>query len=510
MWRPILMGSLLLAFPALAQDHVPGLADLHPDAIPRSAAEVARVAEVTAWTGGFLTSEPFEALPGGAATGPSAQDMNAFSHPSANLTGPGEMDFHLGNALFRKLWVASPASTLGSDGLGPLYNARSCENCHLRDGRGHPPEGPEDSRVSMVMRLSVPGGDGSGPQAIADWLTTLDEPAYGGQLQDFAAPGQAAEGRWSVSYSDVPVTLADGTVVTLRAPEYALSDLAFGPLAEGAMLSPRVAPPMIGLGLLEAIPAADILAHADPEDRDGDGISGRPAVVISPETGAPMLGRFGWKGGAASLRDQSAAAFAMDMGLSTDLHPVPWGDCTEAQAACRAAPDGQEPGIRDGLEVDRESLDLVTFYARNLAVPGRADAGEAEVLRGKAAFYGAGCPACHVPKFVTARLEGEPERSFQLIWPYSDLLLHDMGPGLADNRPEGRATGQEWRTPPLWGLGSTAAVGGGKATYLHDGRARDLSEAILWHGGEASAARDAFAAMPAPDRQALITFLESL
>jgi CxxC motif-containing protein (DUF1111 family) len=140
--------------------------------------------------------------------------------------------------------------------------------------------------------------------------------------------------------------------------------------------------------------------------RDGDGISGRPAVVISPETGAAMLGRFGWKGGAASLRDQSAAAFAMDMGLSTDLHPVPWGDCTEAQAACRAAPDGQEPGIRDGLEVDRESLDLVTFYARNLAVPGRAGAGEAEVLRGKAAFYGAGCPACHVPKFVTAPAGG--------------------------------------------------------------------------------------------------------
>ena len=510
MWRPILMGSLILGLPALAQDPAAGAAEPYRDAIPRSAAEVPRIAAVTAPTGTFSAAEPFEALPGGGATGPAVQDMNAFSHPSANLAGPKEMDFHLGNALFRKLWVASPASTLGSDGLGPLYNARSCENCHLRDGRGHPPEGPEDGRVSMVMRLSIPGAAGSGPEAIAGWLATLDDPVYGGQLQDFAAPGQAAEGRWSVSYLDVPVTLADGSVVTLRAPVYALSDLAFGPLAEGAMLSPRVAPPMIGLGLLEAVPAAEILAHADPDDRDGDGISGRPAVVMSPETGAPMLGRFGWKGGAASLRDQTAAAFAMDMGLSTDLHPAPWGDCTEAQVACRAAPDGQEPGIRDGLEVDRESLDLVTFYARNLAVPGRADAGEAEVLRGKAAFYGAGCPACHVPKFVTARLEGEPERSFQLIWPYSDLLLHDMGPGLADNRPEGRATGQEWRTPPLWGLGSTAAVGGGTARYLHDGRARDLSEAILWHGGEASAARDAFAAMPAPDRQALITFLESL
>lgn len=474
---------------------------------PRSPEEAARVAAVTAPATDFTKPEPFEAMPGGAATGPVAVDANAFSQPSSGLGTEEDMAFRLGNALFRKLWVAAPASTRASDGLGPLYNARSCEACHRRDGRGHPPEGPEDKSPGLVLRLSVPGG--AGPAAIADWLATSDDPTYGAQLQDFAAPGQAAEGRLSVSYAETPVTLADGTLVTLRAPSYAVSGPAFGPLAEAAMLSPRAAPPMIGMGLLEAIPEADILAHADPDDRDGDGISGRPAIVISPETGEPMLGRFGLKGGAATLRDQSAAAFALDMGLSNPLHPDPWGDCTTAETACRAAPHGQEPGIRDGLEVDRESLDLVARYAGSLAVPARRDPGAAQVLRGKAAFYGAGCPACHVPKFVTARLDDQPQHSFQLIWPYSDLLLHDMGPGLADNRPEGRASGQEWKTPPLWGLGATALVSG-RATYLHDGRARDLSEAILWHGGEADAARAAFAALPAPDRDALIAFLESL
>lgn len=496
MRRMILMAVAAMTLPALAEDEV-----------PRSPQEAARVAAVTAPATDFTKAEPFEALPGGAATGPVAADADAFSHPSANLDAARKLDFQLGNALFRKLWVAAPASTRASDGLGPLYNARSCENCHRRDGRGHPPAAPDDSRVSMVLRLSVPGG--SGPDAIQDWLATVPDPVYGGQLQDFAAPGQAAEGRLEVTYTDRPVTLADGTVVTLRAPEYSVTDSAFGPLAPGVLTSPRVAPPMIGLGLIEAIPEADILAHADPQDADGDGISGRPALAVSSQTGLPAVGRFGLKGGAATLRDQSAAAFSLDMGLSTELHPTPWGDCTALQPTCRAAPHGQEPGIRDGLEVDRESLDLVALYTRNLAVPGRKDAGAAQVLRGKSAFYGAGCPACHVPKFVTARLADRPEQSFQLIWPHSDLLLHDMGPGLADHRPEGRATGQEWKTPPLWGLGATALVSG-PATYLHDGRARDLSEAILWHGGEAQAARDAFAALPAPDRDALIAFLESL
>jgi CxxC motif-containing protein (DUF1111 family) len=263
---------------------------------------------------------------------------------------------------------------------------------------------------------------------------------------------------------------------------------------------------MIGLGLLEAIPAADILARADEADADGDGISGRPAIVWSREFDRPMLGRFGWKAGSATVKEQSAGAFSGDMGLSTSLHPAGWGECMAAQADCRAAPDGADEA---GLEVSDEALDLVTFYARNLAVPARRDVEDPEVLRGKEIFHAVGCADCHRPAYVTHRLEEGGAQSFQLIWPYTNLLLHDMGEGLADQRPEGRATGREWRTPPLWGVGLTETVSG-HTQFLHDGRARNLLEAILWHGGEAEAARDAVVAMPKADRDALLRFLESL
>jgi CxxC motif-containing protein (DUF1111 family) len=222
-------------------------------------------------------------------------------------------------------------------------------------------------------------------------------------------------------------------------------------------------------------------------------------------------GRFGWKAGQPTIREQSASAFSGDIGISTSALPEGWGECTEAQVACRAAPDGRSSGADGsrGPEADDTVLDLVTFYSRNLAVPARRDPGDPEVLRGKQVFHEAGCAACHRPKFVTARLEDQPEQSFQLIWPYTDLLLHDMGPGLADGRPEARATGTEWRTAPLWGIGLTETVTG-KASFLHDGRARTLLEAILWHGGEAVSARDAVAGLPKADRDALIRFVESL
>lgn len=502
MLRPLCL-LVLAATPLGAQT----LDDRHLPVIPRTAEETARIATVLQPPADFTTTEPFEVMQAGAATVRARPNADAFSQSSANMPFEDEMGFKLGNALFRKTWVASPSSTAASDGLGPIYNARACQDCHLKDGRGHPPEGPEDGRVSMFLRLSVPGG--SAPAEIEDWLATQPEPVYGGQLQDLAAPGHAAEGRMEVSYTETPVTLADGTVVSLRAPAYAVSNPGYGALAADVQLSPRVAPQMIGLGLLEAIPAADILALADPDDADGDGISGRPSIVPSVEFGVPMLGRFGLKGGAPTVREQSAGAFSGDMGLSTPLHPDPWGDCTPSEAACRSAVHGQEPGVRDGLEVDKASLDLVTFYARNLAVPERRNADDPQVLRGKEVFYTLCCTGCHQPKFVTHRLTGQPEQSFQLIWPYTDLLLHDMGPGLADNRPEGRAAGSEWKTPPLWGIGLTAQVSG-HSYFLHDGRARSLLEAVLWHGGEAQAARDGVVALPAEDRAALIAFLESL
>jgi CxxC motif-containing protein (DUF1111 family) len=274
------------------------------------------------------------------------------------------------------------------------------------------------------------------------------------------------------------------------------------------MLSPRVAQPMIGLGLLEAIPEADLLARADPEDADGDGISGRPNLAWSETAGRVAMGRFGWKAGQARIAEQAAAAMAGDIGVSNPLAPFPAGDCTPAQPDCMAAPTGASPQFAS-LEAPGEVMDLIDYYSRHLAVPARRDVGAPEVLAGKRLFYEAGCIACHTPKHATARDAADPALRGQLIWPYTDLLLHDLGDGLADGRPEGVADGQEWRTAPLWGIGLTETVNG-HTYFLHDGRARNLTEAILWHGGEAEAAKERFRLMPPADRAALLAFLGSL
>lgn len=476
----------------------------HLPILSRTQDETDRAAAAAAPTSNFSTPEQFETHPAGAATSFKPVTRDAFSFPSADMVFDRELDFALGNGLFKKLWVTAPASTQSSDGLGPLYNARACQQCHFRDGRGHPPEGPDDPGVSMVMRLSV-------PKSLVDethaFFANAPEPTYGVQLQDKSIAGVAAEGRVAITYETQPVIMGDGTVVELQKPIYALRDLAYGDLHPEAQISPRIAPQMIGLGLLEAVPEADILTYADPDDVDGDGISGRPNRVWSVEFDQWMLGRFGHKAGEPTIRAQSASAFVGDIGLSTPLTPSSWGDCTEAQIDCRAAPNGDSGD--EQLEVSTEVLDLVTFYSRNLAVPARRDAEDPEVLRGKAVFYDIGCTSCHRPKFVTHRLADQPEQSFQLIWPYSDMLLHDMGPGLADDRPEWDATGREWRTAPLWGIGLTQTVSG-HSRYLHDGRARSLTEAILWHGGEAEAIRETFRTLSPADRAALLKFLESL
>ena len=475
-------GSLLFALTAALADTQPRLPE-----------DAAKVAAALAPPISFAAPEPFEANPAGAATVRAGSTADAFSLPSANIAD--EMAFALGNALFQKLWIAAPSSTKGSDGLGPLHNARACQDCHVKDGRGPAPDDAGTVPATFLLKLGIPD-----LQAMAAHVA---DPIYGHQLQPFAAPGQSAEGKITVTWTRLPVTLSDGTIITLRKPAYAVTGLGYGPLDPATILSPRIAPQMIGLGLLEAIPEAEILAREDPDDRDSDGISGRA------NRDGDRLGRFGLKAGKAGIRDQSAQAFFTDMGLSTDLHPDPWGDCTDRQPACLTAPHGQEPGQRDGLEVDRESLDLVTTYARNLGVPARRALDAPATLRGKQFFHSLNCTGCHTPKHVTARLPDQPEQSFQLIWPYTDLLLHDMGPGLADGLPEGLATGSEWRTAPLWGLGLTQQVSP-NAGFLHDGRARTILEAILWHGGEAEAQRNAVIDLAPEDRAALLAFLESL
>lgn len=467
-----------------------------------------RVLAVTAPTTDFTKPEPFEAMSGGATTSTGKADGTAFSHPFATMPFEQKQDFKLGNALFQKLWVSSPSSTQASDGLGPLYNARSCQTCHVNDGRGRPPRAGEDP-VSLFLRLARPARSEEERAAIArhEVLNFPDE-TYGRQLQTLAIPGLAAEGKPVITYTEAPVKLSDGEVIMLRKPAYVVKDLNYGPLGADTTLSARIAMPTLGLGLIEAIGQADILANADPDDKDGNGISGRPAWVKDHRTGETKLGRFGWKAQNASVRDQSASAFSHDIGISTPDAPNAYGDCTSAQKNCLAMPTGVQHRLGP-VEAPDPILDLVTFYTENLAVPRRRDVDDPVVLHGKQLFYTSGCTACHTPKFVTRRDTADPMHSFQLIWPYSDFLLHDMGEDLADGQQVGEASGRHWRTQPLWGIGLTQRVNG-NGFYLHDGRARSLLEAILWHGGEGQTARDAFAALQKSDRQALLAFLESL
>ena len=475
----------------------------------RSDRDRERVAAVTRPTTDFSRPERYERRPGGATTVFKPLNRDVFSHPSANMPFDRQLDFRVGNGVFKKVWVSSPSSTTSSDGLGPLFNARACQRCHLKDGRGRPPALGERAE-SMFLRLSVPRPDAEGSAPRDGYPRAgVPEPTYGEQLQNFSVRGVPAEGEMTIAYRERRLALADGETASLRVPAYGVTGLRYGPLHPRAMLSPRVTPPIIGMGLLEAVPEEDILAGADPDDADGDGISGRPNRVWSDEHRKSMLGRFGWKAGQPTVAQQAAGAFRGDIGISTPLYPDPHGDCTEAQRACRNAPHGGASDPRHGAEATAKMFDFLVFYSRNLAVPARRNLDHAQVLRGKRLFYESNCIGCHRPKFVTRRDSIGKEQSFQLIWPYTDLLLHDMGEGLADGRPEGAAGGREWRTPPLWGIGLTETVNG-HTLFLHDGRARNLLEAILWHGGEAEASRQRVAAMTRAERAALLAFLNSL
>lgn len=498
-------GVLLAAVTAAAlmgASAVLGSSFASPDADPAD-----RLAAILRPASDFTKAERYETNSAGAATSRQPLNTSAFSHPSANMSFERQLEFKVGDGLFRKNWISAPSSTHSSDGLGPLFNARSCQGCHLKDGRGSPPV-PGEPAISMLLRLSIPPQSNEDRRALTEQRQpVIPEPTYGGQLQTFAIQGHRPEGRMTIAYEDVPVRLADGEVVTLRKPAYGVADLAYGPMRPDTMISPRVAPPMIGLGFLELIAEQDILAQADPDDRDGDGVSGRPNRVWSMAANTPMLGRFGWKAGEPDIRQQTGHAAAGDIGLSSALAPNPSGDCTDKQPSCLKGANGSDP--EEGVELTAPMMDLIELYARNLAVPARRDVGDPQVLAGKKAFYDSGCAACHRPKYITPKTEAMPEQSGQLIWPYTDMLLHDMGEGLADNRPEGEASGREWRTAPLWGIGLTGTVSG-HTNFLHDGRARNLLEAILWHGGEAEAARNRVAAMSREQRAALIAFLNSL
>jgi CxxC motif-containing protein (DUF1111 family) len=433
-----------------------------------------------------------QVAPGGALTRV-ADNRNAFALPAPTLNAQELRDFNFGNRLFNTNWVAPPASVQAFDGLGPTFNRVSCSGCHVRDGRGRPPIEGEKELLSMLLRLSLPGRDAhGGPKP---------HPAYGDQLNDRALPGVPAEARVEIAYTEIDGRYDDGTSYSLRRPEYRLHDASFGAFGDDVLISPRVAQQMPGLGLLEAVLEAEIVARADPDDANRDGISGRANRVWNPVTQREELGRFGWKANVATLLQQSAGAANGDIGLTSRWFPRE--NCPPTQLDCAATPHGGEPELSDTF------LDKLVFYLRTLAVPARRVADAPLVAQGEREFTRIGCDGCHTPRLQTAADAQPTLLANQTFAPYTDLLLHDMGDGLADGRPDFLANGKEWRTAPLWGLGLVPVVNDHRF-YLHDGRARSLEEAILWHDGEARAAQQAFLAAPQQERRALIAFLESL
>lgn len=433
---------------------------------------------------------PALASAAGISTGDTSR--RALSKPMEELDDVQREHFANGRGLFNQMWVISPSVDTLVDGLGPLYNRVSCAACHPGNGHGRAPDGVGEEMRSMLVRLSIPGvGAHGGP---------LPHPAYGDQLNEQGIPGIPGEGRAQISYADMPVLLHDGTNVTLRKPTLDLQNPAYGTF-DGVLTSARIGPALVGMGLLEAIPEKEIRAWADPDDRNRDGISGRPNNVWDAAAHKKALGRFGLKANVPRLRQQIAGAFVGDMGITSPLFPHQ--NCSKVQTACAAATGGGNP------ELTAEQLDDITFYHQTLAVPERRQRDAPQVLQGQKLFQQANCAACHRPQLYTAADAKPGILSRRIIEPYTDLLLHDMGDGLADGRPDFQASGNEWRTAPLWGIGLAETVGD-KVSYLHDGRARTLLEAILWHGGEAASSRQAVADMSKEDREALLTFLNSL
>jgi CxxC motif-containing protein (DUF1111 family) len=438
-----------------------------------------------------LTAEAGEEYGGGTSTVNNATE-EAFGFSSPTLTIDQETEFGVGNSLFRQSWVSAPSSTTARDGLGPFFNATSCSSCHFKDGRGRPPGFDGELGFGLLLRLSLPGTDAHGG--------ALPDPVYGHQLQDAAILGPVVKGGYTITYQNITETLADGTVVTLQKPIYTITNPGYGPLANGVLLSPRIANQIIGLGLLEAVPDAALLSYADEADADGDGISGRANYVYDIESNTTKMGRFGWKANQPNVKQQTAAAFLNDMGITSYLFPTE--NCPPG-VDCDAIPNGGSP------EIPNNNFNKVVLYARTLSVPIRRNFTAQNVLRGKQIFNDINCASCHTPKMQTGNdytLEGLRN---QTIRPYTDLLLHDMGDALGDNAPDFLATGNEWRTQPLWGIGLINTVNH-HTRLLHDGRARNVTEAILWHGGEAQQAKDKFKQLSARDRQDLLDFIDSL
>ncbi|MGE6572698.1 di-heme oxidoredictase family protein [Psychrobacter namhaensis] len=468
----------------------------------------------------LVSFDPQEIKQGGD-TGISISSAESYSKPSSNLTALRKGSFFIGNAFFRQPWVIAPASTDSRDGLGALFNVAACQSCHVKDGRGHAPMSMDDDADSLLIRLAMPATTDEQRQQLQNSLIEkVAHPMYGGQLQDRGIQGVPAEARIAVQWTDKTVTFTDGHVETLRAPTFNLTKPGYGPFDDELMVSPRVALPMIGLGLLEQIPDEDIKKQAIDKNNNSD-ISGKFNWVMDPQTGEHALGRFGWKAGQTKLLTQNQSAFNEDMGLTSNIRPHE--SCMPTQTACVKATTGadEQGDGRPPIEVNDEVAKFVEFYTRNLAVPHRRNADDKLVLAGKKRFYDMGCQSCHTPRYQLPKTDDDHlEQHGQVIYPYTDLLLHDMGDDLADRTIAGKlppkdaqveflANSYEWRTPALWGIGLAQTVDP-QATFLHDGRARTLMEAVLWHGGEAQKQQKKVLNLDKQGRAELNAFLKSL
>jgi CxxC motif-containing protein (DUF1111 family) len=443
-----------------------------------------------------LLARPISPELGGATTRPVAT-KEAFTFVAGNATEEHKAAFTRGNALFTAVWVPAPGPDPALDGLGPLFNRDSCFNCHLENGRGAPPKNRREDLDTSLVRTSVPGADpNGGPNPV---------PIYGDQIQDRGIDGVPLEAKPRVSWIESKGRYGDGSIYKLRRPVVTLTKPGYGAFPKETMTSLRVSNPVIGVGLLDSISEDTLTALADETDADGDGISGRTNRVFDLATKTKRIGRFGWKANVASLRHQNATAALSDMGLSTPMLPIDL--CRANQTECAEAARKVRP--KQGSEISAAQFEDLTLYTQLIAVPRQRNAHLDDVKRGEQVFRDLGCAACHIPTLITREDAALPELRGQVIHPFTDLLLHDMGDELADGRPDSLATGTEWRTPPLWGLGLTEKVNG-HFLLLHDGRARGIAEAILWHGGEAEAAREKFRTATKAVREDLLAFLNSL
>ncbi len=412
---------------------------------------------------------------------------DAYTFPPDGLTAQ-EISLHLqGDGAFDQTFVTYPSVQAG--GLGPNFNQNSCVNCHIRNGRGSSPQFSGDNSAGLLLRISL-AGLGQNNDAIS-------VPGFGTQLQTKAIFGVTPEGKIGVSYVPISETLADGTIITLQKPIYSITGTYIS-LPSGTEISPRSPPPVFGLGLIDALSISSILAQVDENDSNGDGISGRANYVWDYETNQTKLGRFGLKASSFSLLHQTASAYHQDMGITNMLFT---SESCATQTNCVS-------GLNPNNDIDQNTLDVTTFYTKSLGVPARRNTKDASVIAGKQIFNSIDCIKCHTPKQVTGN-SSIAILTNQTFFPYSDFLLHDMGASLADNRNDFLATGTEWKTPPLWGIGLAKTVNS-KAQFMHDGRAKTVQEAILWHGGEAQTSKNKFKQLSAKDRTDLLNFINSL